>query len=334
MRPIVICAFFLALLALASPAMAQTKLGGTFVAAEACPALQSIKKQTNPGDVKLAPGTSYKLLGGNKPDATYYWIVVPTAQPDFRWVPVTCGKATLDQADATPTPPAPRPTPAPPASGKAEYVLAISWEPAFCEGLPEKLECKKQTADSFEATHLVLHGLWPQPRSRAYCNVPAATEASDKAHDWNALPPVNLTPANRADLDKAMPGTQSVLERHEWIVHGTCSGVSQDTYFSRAVLFLGTIDNSAVGALFAQNIGKRLDNATVRKAFDTAFGAGAGDRIRLACEDDDGRRIISEITIGLRGDVTGTGGIGELIAASAPTDAGCTGGIVDPVGLQ
>jgi ribonuclease T2 len=322
-----------ALLMLAGPASAQTKISGSFVAKQACPALQSIKKQTNPGNIMLAIGTTYKLVGGNKPDATYYWIVVPVAQPDFRWVPVSCGTATLDQADATPTPPTPRPAP-PPTTGKAEYVLAISWEPAFCEGLPSKTECKRQTAASFEATHLVLHGLWPQPRSKAYCNVPAAAEASDKAHDWNALPPVDLTPANRAALDKAMPGTQSVLERHEWIVHGTCSGASQDTYFSRAVLFLETIDNSAVGTLFAQSVGKRLDNATVRNAFDTAFGAGAGDRIRLACDDDGGRRLITEITIGLRGDVLGTGGIGELIAASGKTDPGCTGGIVDPVGLQ
>ena len=32
--------------------------------------------------------------------------------------------------------------------------------------------------------------------------------------------------------------------------------------------------------------------------------------------------------------LTGTGGIGELIAASSPTDPGCTGGFVDPIGPQ
>jgi hypothetical protein len=32
--------------------------------------------------------------------------------------------------------------------------------------------------------------------------------------------------------------------------------------------------------------------------------------------------------------VVGNGGIGELIAAAGATDPGCTGGIVDPVGLQ
>ena len=329
----------LALLALAAgPALAETRLSGLFVAKQACPALQSIKKQTNSGNVTLEVGKGYKLIGANKDAATYYWIVVPTAQPDFRWVPVSCGTPAFDQADVKPAPTPPvtpvSPAPAPPAAGKAEYVLAVSWEPAFCEGLPNKTECKRQTASSYEATHLSLHGLWPQPRSMAYCNVSAADQASDKGHDWDALPAVNLSVTTRPALDRVMPGTQSALERHEWIVHGTCSGASQDAYFSRAVLFVDTINNSAVGTLLAQNIGKRLDSATIRAAFDTAFGAGAGDRVRLACDQDGGRRIISEITVGLRGDVMGHGGIGELIAASARTDPGCTGGIVDPAGLQ
>jgi ribonuclease T2 len=333
-------ALLCAALLVATPALAQTKISGTLVATKACPALQSIKKATNPGDVSLTVGNSYKIIASNKPQATHYWIVVPGApDPDYRWVTVDCGTAKLDgggatTANATPVP-APRPaTPVAAAGGKAEYVLAISWEPAFCEGLSTKAECKAQTASSFEATHLVLHGLWPQPRSKAYCGVSTADKASDDAHNWAALPAVDLSPATRRDLYRAMPGTQSVLERHEWIVHGTCSGASQDAYFSREIVFLDAIDNSAVGTLFAQNVGKRLDNGTVRAAFDTAFGKGAGERVRLACEQDGDRRIISEITIGLRGDVMGSGGIGELIAASSPTSAGCTGGIVDPVGLQ
>lgn len=343
-------AVLVALAALLSiPAFAaETKLSGTFVASQDCAAVQSIKKQTNPGNVHLTPGTSYKLLAGNNEPPTHYWIVVPGAQPDYRWVPVSCGTISSDTTKVAPptdttssappanttTPPANTTTSATPpaATGKADYVFAISWEPAFCEGLPDKTECKKETATSYEATHLSLHGLWPQPRSKAYCNVSSTDQASDKAHDWPSLPAVTLTAANRTDLEQAMPGTQSMLERHEWIVHGTCSGSSQDNYFHRATLFLGTINNSAVGTLFAQNVGKRLDGSQVRAAFDTAFGKGAGDRVRLACERDGDRQLISEITIGLRGDVMGSGGIGELIAASSPTDPGCNGGIVDPAG--
>ena len=325
----------------AGPAVAETKLSGIFVAKQACPALQSIKKQTNPGDVKLEPGKGYKLLAENTTPATYYWIIVPGAEPDFRWVPIGCGSIATDTPDVLPAPapkdttttPPPAPPAPPPSVGKAEYVLAISWEPAFCEGSNAR-ECRNQNANSYEATHFSLHGLWPQPRTKAYCNVSSSDQATDKAHDWAGLPPVSLTPSVKAALAQVMPGTQSLLERHEWIVHGTCSGSSQDNYFARAALFAGTINNTAVSQLFAANIGKRLDGTAIRAAFDTAFGKGAGDRVRIACDDDGGRRIISEITIGLRGDVMGTGGIGELIAGSSPTDPGCNGGIVDPVGKQ
>ena len=305
---------------LSAPASAQTRLTGTFTAAQACPALQSIKKATNPGNVTLAVGTAYKLIGGNKEPATYYWIVVPGASPDFRWVPVECGKA--DGVTVAPPP------------AKTDFVLAISWEPAFCEAMPSKAECKAETATSYDATHFSLHGLWPQPRSKAYCGVSDTDKASDKAHSWTALPAVDVTPATRTALDKEMPGTKSALERHEWIEHGTCAGVSQEVFFTRATLFADTIANSAVGALFGSHIGQRLEGSDIRKAFDTAFGAGAGDRVRISCETHNGRGLLSEITIGLSGDVMHDGSIGELIAAAGKTSPGCAGGIVDAVGKQ
>lgn len=310
----------LAGLLVSAPASAQTRLTGTFTAAQACPALQSIKKATNPGNVTLTVGTAYKLIGGNKEPATYYWIVVPGASPDFRWVPVECGKA--DGVTVAPPP------------AKTDFVLAISWEPAFCEAMPSKAECKAETATSYDATHFSLHGLWPQPRSKAYCGVSDTDKASDKAHSWTALPAVDVTPATRTALDKDMPGTKSALERHEWIEHGTCAGVSQEVFFTRATLFADTIANSAVGALFASHIGQRLEGSDIRKAFDTAFGAGAGDRVRISCETHNGRGLLSEITIGLSGDVMHDGSIGELIAAAGKTSPGCAGGIVDAVGKQ
>ena len=310
----------LAGLLLSAPASAQTRLTGTFTAAQACPALQSIKKATNPGNVTLTVGTAYKLIGGNKEPATYYWIVVPGASPDFRWVPVECGKA--DGVTVAPPP------------AKTDFVLAISWEPAFCEAMPSKAECKAETATSYDATHFSLHGLWPQPRSKAYCGVSDTDKASDKAHSWTALPAVDVTPATRTALDKDMPGTKSALERHEWIEHGTCAGVSQEVFFTRATLFADTIANSAVGALFASHIGQRLEDSDIRKAFDTAFGAGAGDRVRISCETHNGRGLLSELTIGLSGDVMHDGSIGELIAAAGKTSPGCAGGIVDAVGKQ
>ena len=81
------------------PALAQVKMSGKFTATEACPALQSIKKRSNPGDVSVTVGSQYELLGKNKDQATHYWIEVPGAKPSQRWVAMTCG--TTDQAEVT-----------------------------------------------------------------------------------------------------------------------------------------------------------------------------------------------------------------------------------------
>jgi len=81
----------LTLLAVA-PGTAQIAMTGDFKAAKACPALQSIRKGTNPGDVMLEPGRSYSLIGKNKPDATHYLVAIDGAEPRERWVEVGCGE--------------------------------------------------------------------------------------------------------------------------------------------------------------------------------------------------------------------------------------------------
>jgi hypothetical protein len=44
--------------------------------------------------------------------------------------------------------------------------------------------------------------------------------------------------------------------------------------------------------------------------------------------------LITEITIGLVRVPGNTNSLAELMRASAPTDPGCPGGIIDPVGYQ
>jgi ribonuclease T2 len=44
-------------------------------------------------------------------------------------------------------------------AGENGYALAISWQPAFCETLPRRRECREQTHDRFDASHFFLHGL-------------------------------------------------------------------------------------------------------------------------------------------------------------------------------
>ena len=77
---------------LASAAAAEAPLTGFFIAREACPALQSIRNATNPGEVKTEPGKSYRMIAKNKPNASHYFIEVEGADPARRWVAVDCGE--------------------------------------------------------------------------------------------------------------------------------------------------------------------------------------------------------------------------------------------------
>ncbi|HQZ13775.1 MAG TPA: hypothetical protein PK286_12910 [Devosia sp.] len=78
------------------------------------------------------------------------------------------------------------------AQQRTQYVFAISWEPAFCEGQSRKPECRSQTADRFDASHFSLHGLWPQRMD--FCDVSRDLQARDRDGDWAASPTPNSQP--------------------------------------------------------------------------------------------------------------------------------------------
>ncbi len=222
------------------------------------------------------------------------------------------------------------------AGGAAQdvHILAISWQPAFCERLPHKPECRTQTAARFDASHFALHGLWPQPRSRVYCHVDPAHRSASENGRWDLLPETRLTGQTRSELEQVMPGTLSLLDRHEWTKHGTCYGDGKaESYFRDSLRLLAEINGSAVRAYFARMTGKTVRLADVRARFDAAFGAGAGQRIRIACEDDGRRRLIVAITIGLRGDPS-RDSLSKLMLAARPSDGGCPRGEIDSAGLQ
>src|SRR5580704_6068179 len=82
-----------------------------------------------------------------------------------------------------------------------------------------------------------------------------------------------------------MPGTQSNLERHEWIKHGSCARAdSADAYFSQAIALMDQLNASKAQGLFASNVGGEITGKAIRDAFDESFGEGAGDRVRVSCK--------------------------------------------------
>jgi ribonuclease T2 len=212
------------------------------------------------------------------------------------------------------------------------YVLTISWHPAFCETKPSLSECRGERASDYAADHFSLHGLWPQDDE--YCGVDQDVIAIDEANRWDDLPPIDMSSAARRDLDRVMPGTTDNLERHEWVLHGTCAGTSADIFFTRAIALVEEINASAVRDLFAHNIEEHISRNQLRAAFDSAFGDGAGRRVRLDCETDDTRELIAELRINLKGNAMAATSLRELVHAARNASAGCNGGIIDPVGEQ
>ncbi len=325
---------------LSTSAFAQVKMDGEFAATQACPAVQSIKKGTNPGGFSVEAGKSYHVIGKNKEQASHYWVEVPGANPAQRWVAVDCGTvdgvatstvaagggAPVDTSKGTVKP---KPKSKGSKDGVPYYAFAISWEPAFCDAMKGKAECQIETAASYAASHFSLHGLWPQPRRNVFCGVDRATAALDDQHQWDALPAPQLSAATKAALDKVMPGTQSVLERHEWVKHGTCyPGGNADQYFSDEVRLINDVNSSVVQKFMADNIGKTIQVADLRAKFDEAYGVGAGNRVHVSCSKDG---MISELTIGLKGNISAGTKLSGLIAASDPTDVGCASGLVNAV---
>lgn len=89
------------------------------------------------------------------------------------------------------------------------YLLNLSWSPEYCYSHPSAVEC---------ATHasFVLHGLWPENNDGTYPeNCSNAPGPSDAAQFKDIYP-------------------DSGLLNHEWRAHGTCSGLSADTFLSTA----------------------------------------------------------------------------------------------------
>lgn len=215
-----------------------------------------------------------------------------------------------------------------------DLVLAVSWQPGFCETKPDLPECRTQTDTRFDATHFTLHGLWPQPRDNTYCGVTPKIVDLDRTGGWMALPVPSLPQTLRDQLAEAMPGTQSGLDRHEWIKHGTCYHPRDPkSYFAHSLALLAALNASPVRHLFRNAIGGTLTSDAIRAAFDEAFGPGSGTRVEIVCRNTDPAPLIIELRIALTGQ-PGEDTLSEMIAAAPAGRSGCRAGKVDAAGFN
>lgn len=303
---------------------ATIPLKGYLIAEKDCPALHSIKKGTNPENVHLTPGMAYEVTGKNKPNETHYLIKIEQ-QPALRWVAHSCGKLLTDCQEKSAT----QLTEAA-STDKQAYLLAISWQPAFCETHREKIECIQQTEERYDAHHLTLHGLWPQPRNNVYCNVNSEHKNLDQQGNWASLPVLELNESTRAQLSKVMPGVASHLQRHEWIKHGSCYSETPETYYQHSLALLEQINQSPVRQFLQAHIGQRVTADAIRTLFNQTFGEQAGNKVDIRCRQG----MITELWIHLQGEITATTPLRDLLSQAESTPLSCQSGLIDPVGFD
>lgn len=303
---------------------------GTFTASRSCEAFQSFRKSTNPGDIKLSPGTGYAILESH--DAGWTRVEVPGAKPAERWVPNDCGSGTSSGAStgssASPAPgngKAGSAGAAAPVSGRAlcqtpdqhdGYVLAMSWQPGFCEWTPGgkrgKPECEAMESGQLTVTHLTLHGLWPNRQS---CGISYGNCGGE---------PMKLSRETIAYIGPWMPNFlyESKFGQYEWAKHGTCqTTLNADAYFRRAVDLVKQVDESEPGKYIRANIGGTISRkAFYEKLRETTGSNQYRDSVTLLCSG----KYLTEIRVRLPRDYKAGGSLKELLGDTPQRGGGET----------
>jgi ribonuclease T2 len=189
---------------------------------------------------------------------------------------------------------------------EVSYVLALSWQPGFCasDAGADRAEC----AGGGDAT-LTLHGLWPNADRNGdgrldaeddYCLEAARARlmALDR-RDWTQLPPVSLSADLRQRLGDVMPGIVSQLERHQWVKHGSCSGLGAERYFAAAVTLSEDVRNSQFAKTIEAQAGQDASRRDLLQAFAAEFGKGTERALQLLCRKDAGAATLTEIRLRL-----------------------------------
>lgn len=323
-------------LAFNSPAPASVPASGEFTATQACEAYQSFRRKTNPGEVRLDIGQSYPVFELNVREATtWYRLRIDDATPAERWVYFECGTAELgaagtgsnggdaDDRESCNTP-----------GREDSYVLALSWQPAFCETHRDKPECAVTEPESYQATHFTLHGLWPNKRScgthYGWCG-----EYSRGRNPFCLFDPVPMQDTTREVLGKVMPSAAhgSCLQRHEWYKHGTCQTTwDADSYFLTAMWLLREFNANGMAAFMERNTGESVPSEAFFDAVDDAFGPDAHRRLQISCRE--GKLV--DVYINLPDDFPVDASLGDLMQLAEPNFRNRCGTQfeIDPIGFQ
>ncbi|HMU64432.1 MAG: ribonuclease T [Nitrosomonas sp.] len=316
-------------LVIANPVSA-TKMAGTFVSQQTCPAYVSKKKLTNPDESQLTVAGKYTIIEANqKNDPSWYRVIVPNARPKERWIKAECG---VVHQEGNGTGGGSAPNQCSTAGHADSYVLALSWQPAFCEIKSNKPECSITDPNVYQARHFTLHGLWPNQRQcgidYGFCG-----NVKQKQEDFCDYPSIDLDAETRNNLAEVMPSVSagSCLERHEWHKHGTCqANWSVQQYYELSADLVRQFNDSGMAYFMNRRIGKVVRTEDFMNRLAAALGEATRNRIKLICKQD----MLVEVQLMLAASLTANQDLEALIAA-APTQTGTECGTsfrVDAIG--
>lgn len=283
---------------------ASTPVMGTFEASTSCPAYLSKNKKTNPDKLYTQTGQHYDLVEINKsnnPD--WLRINMGIGEHSLRWVSSSCGKAVYDKPSGG----------CQQSPGLADsHVLALSWQPAFCQTYgyeAGKAECLHLPANSWQASHLVLHGLWPNQnacgQNYGYCTTTPQSHHCD-------YPPLSLRDDVAKELRVLMPSYAygSCLERHEWNKHGSCQILSSDDYFTLAMRLTREAATSPFGMFLHDHVGQQVSRTEVQAKIRETFGNDSVRKVYLGCKNG----LLVDIFIELPALIPATESLQTLVA--------------------
>lgn len=260
---------------------ASTPAVGHVLMTRSCPAWVSKNKKTNPDHLQTQTEKIYAIHEVNDSDNPVWlrvWMPDSPRHP-LRWVSADCGVASFEANESQSCQLSP---------GLADsYVLALSWQPGFCQTYgydAGKPECLHLPVNSYQASHLVLHGLWPNQDNcgerYGFCGVPSAPSHCDYS-------PVSLSTKVAGQLRVLMPSYSfgTCLERHEWNKHGSCQALSSDDYFSLASRLTREADQTSLAVFLRDRVGHQVTRDSLRDKVRQSFGVEASRKVYLGCKN-------------------------------------------------
>lgn len=287
---------------------------GTFTASKRCEAYASFAKRTNPGAAEVAAGQTYTVREINKADYDWVRVEVAGAQPNLRWVQRDCGAAVLEPMEARSSRP-PRGSEAQADGGSCSianrqdsYVLAVTWQPGFCEHFPfkgSKPECDAMNSGRLEARTLSLHGLWPNKKE---CGTRYGSCQGQQ---------FSLREDTIAKVAPWMPNFyyERTFGAYEWNKHGKCQELGPDDYFLKAVAAVRVVNDSEVGKIILGSTGKsvRVDDFFARVR--ARHGEKVASSLTLVCTQ---RKYLQEVRVSLPLAFGTDGDLAQMVGNAQP----------------